>query len=154
MFFFLIVLPGLCLFSLVIGMIHFYRETQVDEEQHIRNGTDQMATDRREEASEAKKDIIYVSVCCASVLLFFTIFYFVGFTNFATEPIEHPDYDIEFIFFVGALTPVFMGFMFIVGLVIGIVMMSLPSFMRPHARYFICLIICILFILSATLLLG
>ena len=65
MFLFLfLVLPLLCLFSLVIGMIYTYRKNQADGEEHIRNGTDQMATEKSEEASEERKDIIYVSVLC------------------------------------------------------------------------------------------
>lgn len=152
MFFLIVVLPGLCLFSLVIGMIQAYRETQVDEEQLVRNGIDQMTTERSEEASEAKKAIIYVSVCCASVLIFLTVCYF-AFPNSATEPTEHSDYGSEFIVFMGALTLMLMMVMFGVGFFIG-VMMSLDSFMRSCGRFLSCLIICILFILLASVLLG
>ena len=91
MFLFLfVVLPLLCLFSLVIGMIYAYRKNQADGEEHIRNGTNQMAIKKSEEASEERKDIIYVSVCCASVLLFLTVCYF-AFRNSATELIEYSE---------------------------------------------------------------
>ena len=155
MFFLIVVLPGLCLFSLVIGMIYAYRETQVNEEQFVRNSTDQMATERSEEASEAKKAITYVSVCCASVLIFLTVCYF-AFPNSATEPTEHSDDGSEMVsifIMVGAFTLVFMGLCFGVGGIIG-TMMSLDSFMRSCGRFLSCLIICILFILLATVLLG
>ena len=71
-------------------MIYAYRENQADGEEHIRNGTNQMAIEKREEASEERKDIIYVSVCCASVLLFLTLCYF-ALRNSATELIEHSE---------------------------------------------------------------
>ena len=91
MFLFLFaVLPLLCLFSLVIGMIYIYQKKHADEEEHIRNSTDQMATEKSEEANEERKDIIYVSSCCASVLLFLTVCYF-PFSNSAPEPIENSD---------------------------------------------------------------
>ena len=107
MFLFLfVVLPLLCLFSLVIGMIYAYWKNQADGEEHIRNGTDQMAIEKIEEASEERKDIIYVSVCCASVLLLLTVCYF-AFRNSATEPIEHSDYSSGMlIIFLGGLTEV------------------------------------------------
>ena len=109
MFLFLfVVLPLLCLFSLVMGMIYAYRKNQAEGEEHIRNGTDQMAIEKSEEASEETKDIIYVSVCCASVLLFLTVSYFIS-RNSVTEPIEHSDYGSEMvIIFLGAFT---LGFM-------------------------------------------
>ena len=120
---------------------------------YVRNGTDQMKTERSEEASEAKKAIIYVSVCCASVLLFLTVCYF-AFRNSATEPIEHSDYGSEMVtIFLGAFTLVFMGVMFLVGVFIG-VMMSLDSFMRSCGRFLSCFIMCILFILLVFALLG
>ena len=64
-------LPLLCLFSLVMGMIYAYRKNQADEEEHIRNGTDQIATEKNEEASEETKDIIYVKclLCLCATLL-------------------------------------------------------------------------------------
>ena len=147
MFLFLFVgLPLLCLFSLVMGMIYAYRKNQADGEEHIRNGTDQMATEKSEEASEETKDIIYVSVCCTFVLLFLTVCYF-AFLNSATEPIEHSDYGSGMlIILLGGLTPIFMGFMFFVGLFIAF-MMSLGSFMRFCGRLLSCFIGCILFLL-------
>ena len=151
MFLFLFVVLLLCLFSLIIGMIYFYRKNQADGEEHIRNGTDQIATEKSEETSEETKDIIYVSVCCASVLL--TVCYFI-FSNFATEPIEHSDYGSEMlIILLGGLTPIFMGFMFFVGFFIAL-MMSLGSFMRFCGRLLSCFIMCILFLLLVFASLG
>ena len=146
MFLFLFVgLPLLGLFSLVIGMLYAYRKNQADGEEHIRNGTDQVATEKSEEASEETKDIIYVSVCCASVLLFLTVCYF-AFRNSATEPIEHSDYGSEMlIILLGGLTPILMAFMFFVGFSIAFVM-SLGSFMRFCGRLLSCFIMCILFL--------
>ena len=152
MFFLIVVLPGLCLFSLVIGTIYAYREKQADREEHIHNGANQMATERKEEAIEKKKDIIYVSVCCASGLLFLTVCYF-AFRNSATAPTEHLDYGSQAIVFVGALTLMLMMVMFCVGVPIA-VMMSHDSFMRSCGRFLSCFIICILFIFLAAVLLG
>ena len=154
MFLFLfVVLPLLCLFSLVIGMIYAYRKNQADGEEHIRNGTNQMAIEKSEEASEERKDIIYVSVCCASALLFLTVCYF-ALRNSATEPIEHSDYGSGMlIILLGGLTPMFMGFMFFVGLFIAF-MMSLGSFMRFCGRLLSGFIVCILFLLLVFASLG
>ena len=148
-----VVLPLLGLFCLVIGMIYFYRKNQADREEHIRNGTDQMATEKSEEASEERKNIIYVSLCCASVLFFLTVCYFFS-PNSVTEPIEHSDYGSEMvIIFFGVFTLVFMIFMFFAGCVIAL-MMSLDSFMRSCGRFLSCLIMCILFILLVSVFLG
>ena len=146
MFLFLfVVLPVLCLVSLVVGMIYTYRTNQSDGEEHVRNGADQIATENIEEAIEEKKDIIYVSLCCVSVLLFLAVCYF-NVSNSTTEPIERSDYGSgTLIIFLGGLTPIFMGFMFFVGLFIA-VMMSLGSFMRFCARLLSCFIMCILFL--------
>ncbi len=154
MFLFLfVVLPLLGLLSLVIGMIYFYRKNQADGEEHIHNGTDQMATEKSEEAIEEKKDIIYVSVCCASVLLFLTVCYF-AFRNSATGPIEYSDYVSGIlIILLGGLTPIFMGFMFFIGTTIAF-MMSLGSFMRFCGRFLNCFIIMILFSLLVSASLG
>lgn len=155
MFLFLfVVLPLLGLSSLVIGMIYFYRKDQADGEEHIHNGTDQMATEKSEEAIEEKKDIIYVSVCCASVLLFLTVCYF-AFRNSATGPIEYSDYGsgMLIILFLGLLTPMLMMFMFFIGTTIAF-MMSLGSFMRFCGRFLSWFIIMILFLFLVSASLG
>ena len=147
MFFVLIVFPGLCLFSLIIGMIHFYREMR------------QMAIDSREEVGEAKKGIISVSVCCAAVQLCFTVFYFVA--KSATEPIEHPDDGSEFIlnfFLGGVLTLMSMVAMFGLGCFIGC-LMSIDSFfgtfwIRSIIRFIMCILLAILGMFLACVLLG
>ena len=154
MFLFLfVVLPLLGLFSLVIGMIYAYRKNQADEEEHVRNGTDRMATEKSKETIEERKDIIYVSVCCASVLLFLAACY-LGVSNSATEPIEYSNSGsgMLIIFSLG-LTPILMTFMFFVGFFIAF-MMSLGSFMRFCGRLLSCFIMCILFLLLVFVSLG
>lgn len=154
MFLFLfVVLPLLGLSSLIIGMIYLYRKNQADGEEHIHNGTEQMATEKNEEASEETKDIIYVSVCCASVLFFLTVCYF-AFRNSATGPIEYSDYDSGMlIILLGGLTPIFIGFMFLIGTTIAF-MMSLGFFMRFCGRFLSCFIIIILFLFLVSASLG
>ncbi len=152
--FLFLVLPLLGLSSLVIGMIYFYRKNQADGEEHIHNGTDQMATDKSEEAIEEKKDIIYVSVCCASVLFFLTVCYF-AFRNSVTGPIEHSDYGsgMLIIFSLGLLTSMLMMSTFFIGSTIAFVM-SLGSFMRYCGRWLSCFIIIIMILFSVSASLG
>ena len=156
--FLLVVLPLLCLFSLVMGMIYAYRKNQADGEEHIRNGTDQMAIEKIEEASEVRKDIIYVSLCCACVLLFLSVCYF-AVRNSAIEPIDYSEQFQAFygsgmvIIFVGAFTLVLMIIMLHVGFLIAF-MMSLDSFMRFCGRFLSSLIMFILFILLMSVFLG
>ena len=108
---------------------------------------------RRAKRRARREKTLSMYVCCASVLFFLTVCYF-AFRNSATEPIEHSDYGSGMlIILLGGLTPIFMGFMFLVGLSIAF-MMSLGSFMRSCGRFLSCLIICILFLLLVSASLG
>lgn len=139
-FFLVIVFPGLCLFSLMIGMIYFYRGI-----------TDYS----KEEASEAKKDIIYVGVCCALVFLCFLTLFLT--TNSTTEPIEPPDDGSELILnFIlgGGFTLMLMVVMFGIGVSIGGFMSIDLLFGNFWIRWIIRFLICILFMFLAAALMG
>ena len=137
MFFVLVVFPGLCLFSLIIGAIRCHRKMyQIDSSK---------------EASGRKKGIIFLSVFCAFVFLLCLVLFL------TIEPIEHPDYNSKNIFLMGVLTLVTMVVMFDLGTSImnaPCMIMSFDSFIRFGCRWLIRLIIYILSILLACILLG
>lgn len=112
MFFFtFVILPALCLLSLVIGVIYAYRVNQAGKEEHIT------------EASAERQTIIFMSLCCAFVLLSLVMLYF---GIFATEPIDYSPVDsngmlIILLGFITILVTVLMWFLgfLVIGIMLG-----------------------------------